>query len=1057
MAKWDAGVNHLTGEFKRTLATTRKSIDERHSGVLGSTVVAAWDWGTGLPDWVTETYDRAEKDFGDGICKLAAEVSSDVNTTVRMCQDRIALAKLEIHVLFAALGGGLAVWAAGEEAKFNRQLGGLQKQAETVRRDFTQQLVDRTGQAVQDVREQIYALRQEAMGLIGRIADHINRFLSNPVRYIINGLLGLLGIAPAAFWRVVERVRDVIDEIVDDPLPFANNLAGAVGRGFDLFFNHLPRHLVQGFLKWLFGNVEGLEVPREFSLRSVLTFFLQLMGITWQRVRAILAKHLGERNVALVEQAWGLFAAFIKRGWDGLVDLVESALDPMQLVRRVIDSAVEYMSQRIVERAAVRLAAMFVPGGAILQAIELIYRILKWIFQNAAKIWTLIETIVGGLRDVLSGAIEGLARRIETALAELVPAVIAFVAGFFGLDDLPKKVSETVRGMREWVEGLMERAVVAVVNAGRRLLERAGLRRDEPEKPTGGDTELGETVRFQEDGASEWHRLWVRRDARGATVMVASDTPTPLLDKLADWTRRLDTLREKENGEALHGEASRLLPAARALLNQADSEADRLSAEEISAAAREAQSRTPGPRPSDDMLESQERQLAVILRRLFRIFGESPDVELLDDAEKLRRIAAALPAHASEFASSVHEYWNGPIRNIKIPLEPAPGVSAPPTSETEPLWESNVLVGTEDAALRYARLPAVHRSLFPYYSRPDLQRNPKGEVMRTPDVRAAEFGDWVFRRGDGPRETRAAFLEALGRGDGGAVTRLQAEGQRRIAAIQTSDRMRERVRGDLGRLGYDVGVPPYGRFQLPTAPLPDHNRYEPVNLVEMVIDGRPYVQYTTRAGQRFTIALPHSESDSLVVNGVGLRLMVGRGVTERSPQFEENRGFNSAHVIANRFGGSGYVVAANLVTTSWQYNQELMAERERRVVAIVQDFARAYMLRPSAVAAQEGVHPIEFDMTVTVTFGVMTDPVVVAEIEQQEWYRSMPDRPADLHNAITTKVAGNLRKLRRVTGVSYTIDEMRAPDGQRAGPIDLPDLGPDVWVLVAPISRPPRS
>ena len=172
-------------------------------------------------------------------------------------------------------------------------------------------------------------------------------------------------------------------------------------------------------------------------------------------------------------------------------------------------------------------------------------------------------------------------------------------------------------------------------------------------------------------------------------------------------------------------------------------------------------------------------------------------------------------------------------------------------------------------------------------------------------------------------------------------------------------------------------------------------------------------------------------------------------------------------VVVSRFAEAVYVLHAfekksrktprRDIELARRRYRELMAERERRIVAVVQDFARAYMLRPSAVAAGEDVHPIEFDVTVTVTFGVMTDAVVVAEIERQDWYRSMPDRPARLHDSIAAKLAGNLQKLRRVTSVAYTIDEMRAPDGQRAGPIDLPDLGPDVWVLVAPTSRPPRS
>ena len=36
------------------------------------------------------------------------------------------------------------------------------------------------------------------------------------------------------------------------------------------------------------------------------------------------------------------------------------------------------------------------PAGAVVQAIELIYRVLAWVFENAARIFSLIETELGG-------------------------------------------------------------------------------------------------------------------------------------------------------------------------------------------------------------------------------------------------------------------------------------------------------------------------------------------------------------------------------------------------------------------------------------------------------------------------------------------------------------------------------------------------------------------------------------------------------------------------------------------------------------------------------------
>ncbi len=68
-------------------------------------------------------------------------------------------------------------------------------------------------------------------------------------------------------------------------------------------------------------------------------------------------------------------------------------------------------------KVAVKVLAMLKPAGAILAAIEAIYRVLKWIFTNAAKIFHLIEAVVNGMADVISGNIGAWPRRSKKALA----------------------------------------------------------------------------------------------------------------------------------------------------------------------------------------------------------------------------------------------------------------------------------------------------------------------------------------------------------------------------------------------------------------------------------------------------------------------------------------------------------------------------------------------------------------------------------------------------------------------------------------------------------------
>ena len=97
---------------------------------------------------------------------------------------------------------------------------------------------------------------------------------------------------------------------------------------------------------------------------------------------------------------------------------------------------------------AVRLLLLFNPAGAILQAIEAIYRVLKWVFQNAARIFTLIETIVNGIADIIAGNVGGFANAVEKGLAMLIAPVLGFIADYLSFGDLPQAVAKQIKSFQ---------------------------------------------------------------------------------------------------------------------------------------------------------------------------------------------------------------------------------------------------------------------------------------------------------------------------------------------------------------------------------------------------------------------------------------------------------------------------------------------------------------------------------------------------------------------------------------------------------------------------------
>jgi len=480
---WERGVAVLSTTFEQDLARVKRWIDDRHSGVGGALLGVA-DYLTGLPDWVTEEYDRAEQAFGDGVCDLLREISAEVNAVIAAAEALIANANQQVDELFSDLPAELQEWATGEREQLNGQLNDLHNQVQQTQSNINRELTESAAGAVQQVRERIDQLRQEAGGLLGRIADMVNRFLDDPIKFIIDGLLSLVGIAPASFWALVNRIQQVISDIADDPLGFAQNLLAAIGQGFQQFFDKFGEHLLAGFWDWLFSGLGsvGVEIPSDFSLKSIITFILQLLGITWPRIRALLAKHIGEENIALIEKAWELVSTLIELGPEGIFEMIKEQLNPQEIINQILQAAIDYLIETLIQQVTVRVAMLFNPVGAVAQAIEAIYKVLKWIFENAARIFSLIETIVNGMADIVAGNIGGMANAVEGALARLIAPVIDFIAGLVGLGDLPDKIADVIRGLQEWVEGILDRVIGWLAGRARSLLAALGIGEEEEEE-----------------------------------------------------------------------------------------------------------------------------------------------------------------------------------------------------------------------------------------------------------------------------------------------------------------------------------------------------------------------------------------------------------------------------------------------------------------------------------------------------------------------------------------------------------------------------------------------
>jgi hypothetical protein len=552
MAEWDAAKELLAAKFKADLKPVQERVEKRHEGASGF-VVGIWDAVTGLPSWAEEGYTKAEKAFGDGVIAKLKEISTKVNAVILACDLIITNARKAIAKTYDDLPESMRSFAEQEKAKFDGQLDHLHDEVVAARDNFNKELVRSASTAVDEVRAEIAELRKKAGGLIGRIVNAINRFIDDPVKFIIEGLLELLGIPPASFWAVVAKIKKVVKQIADDPMAFANNLLQGLADGFGLFFSNFGTHLLKGFLEWLLGGLKDVQIPKDVSVKSIVTFFLQLMGITWPNIRKILVKLIGAKNVALVEKVYSLVSLLIEKGPEGIYEMIKEKLDPQAIVDQVVQLAVDFMVSAIIKQVSARIIMLFNPAGAILQALEAIYRVLKWIFQNAARIFTLVETVVNGIADILAGNTAAFAKAVEKGLAMLIAPVISFIADYLSLGDLPSIVAEKVKSMREWILGMIEKALTWLIEKGKALLAAMGIGKKDKEKK-GKDDEVGEDIAWTVHNES--HHLWIAESGATHEPMMASGKPHPVQTAIVAYKAQVTKLAETDEEAAAEATAA---------------------------------------------------------------------------------------------------------------------------------------------------------------------------------------------------------------------------------------------------------------------------------------------------------------------------------------------------------------------------------------------------------------------------------------------------------------------------------------------------------------------
>jgi hypothetical protein len=385
------------------------------------------------------------------------------------------------------------------------------------------------------------------------------------LRQVLDAVLRVLGIDPAAFHALIAQASDAISIIVNDPGAFVGNMISALVGGVEKFRDNFGPHLRRGVIGWLTGALGDIQIPSEWTLWTVLDLVRQIMGLTWDFVRERASRLIGPENVARLEMMASWIGTLITEGWQGLWTRIQESLASLR--DSVLESIRTFLMERVVMAAISWLASLFNPVGALVKLVMTIWNIYQFVSAQLQRLMGIATTVVASISNIAHGVLDPAKQRVEEVLGNLVPVVIDLLMSLLGVTGVAARVRQIITDLRQSIANAVDRML-------ERVLTTLGLRRGAgaggADAAGAGATgaaagQIGHPVRV-DVAEGEDHTLSIDRTGPGgATVMLRSD-PRPL----GAWLDTLTATANRETDAAKKTLALQKIGEARTLLNEID-------------------------------------------------------------------------------------------------------------------------------------------------------------------------------------------------------------------------------------------------------------------------------------------------------------------------------------------------------------------------------------------------------------------------------------------------------------------------------------------------------
>lgn len=524
--QFDQGVNKALDSMTRT-------IDNRMSAwkwqrYLSNPLVgpALWlrDQFLGLPDDVQVFYSDGRKQFMRDLDGVIVQIANLVEQRLQEAKDLIASGQQQISTYVNGLPANLQQVGQAAEQEMDSRFNDMRQEVDDEKNKLAESLAQQYKGAVAKADSKLQEMQDANKGLVTTL-------LSN-----LATVVQILTAFRDRLLSILKEAQETIELIVADPIGFLKNLLNALKQGLVQFVRNIWKHLQEGFMQWLLGSLAtmGITMPPDLSLGSILQLVLQVLGLTYDRIRAKAVKYIGERNVELIEKAWELLSALLKGGPMALWEQIKENLS--NLKDMVIGALQNWLVTTVIQTAVIKLAELFAPAGAIIEAITTIYSTVMFFIDRINQIMAFVQAILNSVLNIARGNISAAANWIENALARSIPVIIGFLASLLGISGITEKIRSIIEKVQGKIDSALDKLIEKFVALAKKVLnkikslvkaglKKMGIGKKEDEKEEQGEEWWKEKVQFKaEDG--ETHTIFFEGEGEHAVLMIASYTTT---------------------------------------------------------------------------------------------------------------------------------------------------------------------------------------------------------------------------------------------------------------------------------------------------------------------------------------------------------------------------------------------------------------------------------------------------------------------------------------------------------------------------------------------------